>query len=320
MKMKNILMLVLCIAIVWSCKNDDDETDFIEVPPQTLSETAAEDDAKIREFLQTHFYNYEEFDSPPADFDYRIKLDTISGDNANKTPLIDQMAWKEVSVSSDAFGLDESETVQHKYYYLEAEEGSGPSPSIADSTYVRYEGSLLNGVVFDGSISSPVWFDLAQIQGPGAARGFAEAMPNFKTGGETVVNADGTFIVEEYGVGLMVMPSGLAYFNVSRGSIPVYAPLIFKIDLFAMNDTDHDRDGIPSFMEDVDMDGYLYNDNTDEEQEKELFGTLFANFLDADDDGDGIDTIDEIDIDEEGNVTYRDTDGDGIKDHLDSDS
>mgnify|MGYP003681886417 CR=1 FL=1 len=320
MKMKNILMLVLCTAIVWSCKKDDEEEGLIVVPPQSLVETATEDDAKIREFLQTHFYNYEEFDSPPADFDYRIKLDTIAGDNANKTPLIDQMAWKEVSVSSDVFGLDKSETAQHKYYYLEAEEGSGPSPTVADSTYVRYEGSLLNGVVFDGSISSPVWFDLAQIQGPGAARGFAEAMPNFKTGGDVVVNADGTFNVENYGIGLMVMPSGLAYFNVSRGSIPVYAPLIFKIDLFAMNDTDHDRDGIPSIMEDVDMDGYLYNDNTDEEQEKALSGTLFANFLDSDDDGDGIDTIDEIDIDAEGNVTFRDTDGDGIKDHLDSDS
>ena len=308
------------MAIVWSCKKNDEEEDLIVVPPQSLAETAAEDDAEIREFLQTHFYNYEEFDSPPADFDYKIKLDTIAGDNANKTPLIDLMASKEVSGSSNAFGLEESETVLHKYYYLEAREGSGPSPSIADSTYVRYEGSLLDGAVFDGSISSPVWFDLAQIQGPGAARGFAEAMSNFKTGGDIVVNPDGTFIVEDYGVGLMVMPSGLAYFNVSRGTIPVYAPLIFTIDLFAMNDTDHDRDGIPSFMEDVDMDGYLYNDNTDEEQEKEFFGTLFANFLDADDDGDGIGTIDEIDIDEEGNVTFRDTDGDGIKDHLDSDS
>ena len=319
MKMKNILILVLCIATVWSCKKDDEEESLIAVPQQSLSETAVEDDAKIQEFLQTHFYNYEEFDSPPADFDYRIKLDTIAGDNANKTPLSDQMASKEVSISSDAFGLAESETVQHKYYYLEAEEGSGPSPSVADSTFVRYEGSLLNGTVFDGSISSPVWFDLAQIQGPGAARGFAEAIPNFKSGGEIVINADGTFNVENYGVGLMVLPSGLGYFNVARGGIPVYAPLIFKIDLFAMNVTDHDRDGIPSIMEDEDKDGYLYNDNTDIEEEK-LFGTLFANFVDSDDDGDGIDTIDEIDIDEEGNVTFRDTDGDGIKDHLDSDS
>ncbi len=320
MKMKNLLILLLFIAIVWSCKKNDDEDDFIEVPPQSLAETAAEDDAQIKEFLQTHFYNYEEFDSPPADFDYKIEFDTIAGDNANKTPLIDQMDWKEVSVSSDAFGLDESETVKHKYYYLEVEEGSGPSPSIADSTYVRYEGSLLNSLVFDGSTSSPVWFDLAQIQAPGAARGFAEATSNFKAGGEIVVNADGTFTVEDYGIGFMVLPSGLGYFNVSRGSIPVYAPLIFKIDLFAMNDTDHDRDGIPSIMEDEDKDGYLYNDNTDEEQEKEIFGTLFANFLDADDDGDGIATSDEIDVDEEGNVTFRDTDGDGIKDHLDNDS
>lgn len=64
MKMKNILILVLFIAIVWSCKKDDEEENLIVVPPQSLSETAVEDDAKIQEFLQTHFYNYEEFDSP----------------------------------------------------------------------------------------------------------------------------------------------------------------------------------------------------------------------------------------------------------------
>ena len=320
MKMKNVLLLVLFIAILGSCKNDDVEDDLILVPPQTLAETSAEDDAKIREFLQTHFYNYEEFDAPPPDFDFRIKIDSIAGDNADKTPLIDQMLSKEISVSSEAFGLDESETALHKYYYLEVEVGSGPSPSVADSTFVRYEGSLLDGTVFDGSISAPVWFDLAQIQGPGAARGFAEAVPNFKTGGDVVVNPDGSFIVEDYGIGLMILPSGLGYFNVSRGAIPVYAPLIFKVDLFTMNDTDHDRDGIPSILEDVDMDGYLYNDNTDEDQEMENFGALFANFLDPDDDGDGTPTIEEIDIDEEGNVTFRDTDGDQIDDHLDSDS
>ncbi|NND80691.1 MAG: hypothetical protein HKN53_12390 [Maribacter sp.] len=318
--MKNSLVLFLFVIALLSCKKDDEEENLILVPPQSLSETAAEDDAKIREFLQTHFYNYDEFAAPPADFDYRIKLDTIAGDNADKTPLLDQMSFKEVSVSSDVFGLEESETVLHKYYYLEAETGIGPSPSIADSTYVRYEGSLLNGEVFDGSIRTPTWFDLAQIQGPGAARGFAEATANFKSGGEIVVNPDGTFNVEDYGVGLMVMPSGLAYFNVSRGTIPVYSPLIFQVDLLAMNDTDHDRDGIPSIMEDENGDGYLYNDNTDEDQEREFSSSLFANFLDADDDGDTVPTSEEIDIDAEGNVTFRDTDGDGIKDHLDSDS
>jgi FKBP-type peptidyl-prolyl cis-trans isomerase len=320
MKMKYFLVLVLFMAILWSCKKDDPEENLIVVPPQSLSETAAEDDANIREYLQTHFYNYDEFASPPADFDFRIKIDTIAGDNADKTPLLDQMSSKEVSVSSEVFGLEEEETFNHKYYYLEAKEGVGPSPTIADSTYVRYEGSLLNGEVFDGSINIPIWFDLAQIQGPGAARGFAEATANFKSGGEIVVNPDGTFNVADYGVGLMVMPSGLAYFNVARGTIPVYSPLIFTIDVFAMNATDHDRDGIPSILEDVNQDGYLYNDNTDEEQEREFSSSLFANFLDADDDGDTTPTSEEIDIDEDGNVTFRDTDGDGIKDHLDNDN
>ena len=322
MKMKNVLILVLCIATVWSCNNDDDEGNIIIVPPQSLTETAAEDDAKIREFLQTHFYNYEEFDSPPADFDYKIKLDTIAGDNANKKPLIDSVKVKEIKVSSDRFsGLDEEGDVIHKLYYLVPRQGAGENPTVADSTYVRYEGSLLNGDVFDGSSNQhPVWFDLASIQGSGA-RGFTEGASFIKAGGDIIINQDGTFAVEDYGVGLVIFPSGLGYYNNAQASIPSYSPLIFTIDVFAVNDTDHDNDGILSINEDLNGDGYLYNDNTDEDTESSIGqGTLFPNFFDADDDGDGIGTIDEIDIDEEGNVTFRDTDGDGINDHLDSDS
>ena len=44
------------------------------------------------------------------------------------------------------------------------------------------------------------------------------------------------------------------------------------------------------------------------------------NYVDADDDGDGRPTADEIEIDEDGNITYPDSDNDGIVDYLDSDS
>lgn len=317
--MNRILIVVGVLVLFASCKKDDN-SDIVTIPPRSLSEVALEDDADIKAFLQTHFYNYEDFDSPPAGFDYKIVLDTIEGVNSDKTPLIDMVDSSVISVSSDEFGLSEEETVNHTLYYLVAREGAGVNPTVADSTFVRYKGSLLNGTDFDGSFSTPIWFDLAALQGPlQGARGFSEAMPNFKTGGNVIDNGDGSFTVEEYGVGLMILPSGLGFFNTSQGGIEAYSPLVFSIDLFTHNETDHDNDGVPSIQEDVNGDGYLYNDNTDEQAEEDAGLTLrFSDFLDQDDDQDGTLTRDEI-SDENGNIIipYPDDNGDGIPNYLD---
>ena len=314
--------LVLCGFPLLTACGDDDGLNIELVPPLTLSEVVAEDEAEIQEFLTTHFYNYEDFQNPPADFDFKIVIDTIAGDNADKIPLAEQVSSKTITVRSEEFALDGDEVVDHTLYYLEARQGEGDSPSVADSTFVRYKGSLLNGNEFDGSFNIPIWFDLAGIQGPlQGARGFTEAMPNFRAGGMAIENPDGTFTVENYGVGLMIMPSGLGFFNANQNGIPAYSPILFTVDLFAVEQTDHDGDGIPSIMEDLNGDGNLYNDNTDEAEE-EASGLLLSivNFLDSDDDQDSTPTRDEIEIDEAGNITFPDTDGDGTPDYLDPDS
>ena len=317
------VMGIFLMLLLLACSNDD-SGDFISVPPRSLAEVEAEDDADIIEYLQTHFYNYEEFETPPPDFDFKIVIDTIAGDNAGKTPLFDQVSSETRTVLSGEFFLDAEETVEHTFYYLEARTGVGANPTVADSVYVRYRGTLLNGLPFDGSDNVPIWFDLAQIQGPQqGARGFGEAMPNFKIGGEVTDNGDGTFTVDGYGVGLMFLPSGLGFFNVPSGAVPPYSPLIFEVDLFTLNETDHDNDGIPSILEDVDRDGYLYNDNTDEEAERSTGQLIrFADFLDSDDDQDGTPTRDEINLDADGNLIlpFPDADGDGIPDYRDPDT
>ena len=73
-------------------------------------------------------------------------------------------------------------------------------------------------------------------------------------------------------------------------------------------------------MEDLNGNGYLYDDNTDEEQERELRIQPAVDFLDLDDDNDGIRTSEEIIIDGEGNITFPDSDGDSIPDYRDPDS
>ncbi len=326
---KRFLLLLAAGALFISCGNDDNSGIQVE-PPRLLAEVAPENDAEIQEFLQTHFYNYEDFAAPPAGFDFRIVIDTIAGENADKTPLVQQVRSLTVNVSSFELVLSEEENdIPHTLYYLSARptndevtdlKESCPEcfPTVADSVFVRYEGKLLDGTSFDSALNTPIWFDLARLQDlTQGFRGFTEGMPFIQKGENIIENGDGTVTVENYGVGLIIFPSGLGSFNRINPQIPQYSPLMFSIDLFTINDTDHDGDGIPSIEEDLDGDGYLYNDNTDLDSEV----VPFANFQDADDDGDGVSTRDEI-SDENGNIIipFPDSNNDGTPDYLDPDT
>ncbi len=313
-------VLLLLLAFLFSCGDDDNSVP----PPRLLGDQVLDDHETLREWLSSHFYNYEEFQNPPSGFDFRIVVDSIAGDNIDKIPLIEQVDSATVLISSTQFNLPgNEEDIPHTYYYLIAREGVGSSPTVADSVFVRYEGSLLDGQVFDGSTSTPIWFDASRIQAPlQGFRGFAEAMAQFRSGGSPIVNPDGSFSVENYGIGMVLLPSGLAGFNNPSGIIPPYTPLRFDIDLFTFRQTDHDGDGIPSMMEDTNGNGYLYDDNTDLESEQAIRTLQIVDFLDGDDDGDGVLTRDEINLDADGNLIlpFPDTDGDGTPDYLDADS
>ncbi len=309
------ILVFLCFTVtLLSCKKDDDN-DVIEVPPSLLSDVSPEDDATIREFLNTHFYNYEDFDNLPDGFDYKIVIDTIAGENADKRPLMDDAQSVTINVSSGFLGLSAGEEdIAHKLYYIEVKEGGGGSPTFADSTLVRYQGSLLDGTLFDES-QDFTWQEL-----PFTVRGYGNGISKLKAGtsDQVMENGDGTYTVANSGMGIIVMPSGLGYFNNSGSSIiPSYAPLLFKVELgLYIEDTDRDNDGIPSIDEDLNGNGYLFDDNTNVEDEP--FNPL-PNFRDADDDGDGVSTRNEI-TDENGIITFPDSDGDGTPDYLDSDT
>jgi len=312
--MRKVILAMTVFVFIMSCKKDDGPN-IESIPPRLLSEVVAEDAADIQAYLETHFYNYEDFANPPAEFDYAIVLDTIAGANADKTPLIGQVESLTIEVSSEDFGLDDGETIAHTLYYLVAREGAGGEPTPADSTFIKYEGSLLNGNLFDATPTYN-WQYL-----PFFLRGYSQAIAKFKAGDAIVENPDGTTQITNGGIGVMFLPSGLAYFNGNTSGIPSYSTLIFKIDVgLFIPDTDYDGDGIPSIMEDLNGDGDVTNDNTDEKEENAVRSPAFPNHLDPDDDEDGILTRDEIIIDSEGNITFPDDDNDGIPNHLDKDS
>lgn len=307
-------VLFLGLSII-ACNNDDDGTET--EPPRDVNEVRVENNDSIVAFLQTHFYNYSEFQNPPADFDYQIRFDTITDANRDTViPLIDQVVTREYDF----------EEVPHTLYVLIVREGVGEKPMLGHSVLHEYEGSLLNGEVFDQSFIpklSPtlrVSADGFSVSAGGAfIEGFNRIFQELGAGSGYVDNPDGTITWnQDYGIGAVFMPSGLGYFNSSRTSIPAYSPLIFKVDLFGFEEEDQDLrligsqvdyipDGIPSHLEDVDGDGDPRNDDTDEDG--------LANFADPDDDGDGV--LTEYEYDTNGDGIPDDYNNDGIPDYLD---
>ena len=65
-----------------------------------------------------------------------------------------------------------------------------------------------------------------------------------------------------------------------------FSNLIFKFELMQTQTADHDFDNIPTYIEAIEGDLNLYN--------KDLDGDLLADFIDTDDDGDGMLTSDEV--------------------------
>ena len=95
-------------------------------------------------------------------------------------------------------------------------QGSGAKPAATDTVKVHYEGTLLDGTVFDSSYSrgEPIEFPLN-----GVIPGWTE--------GVQLMNTGSTF--------LFVIPSDLAYGpNGAGGTIPPNATLIFKVELLSI--------------------------------------------------------------------------------------
>jgi len=298
---------VLASTFLVSCKKDDKNA-VETVPPRDRGEQAIDDDEAILAYLQTHFYNAEDFQNPAANFNYVVNFDTITGDNAGKTPIIDSDLLTTKIVRKDS--------IDYTIYILKIREGAGDKPTFADSTFQNYKGELLNRNLFDNT-ANPVWFDhpgtLSQANPGIAVVALTQAMLEFGEASGFSVNEDNTVSWEnDFGIGAVFLPSGLGYFNASPPSIPAYSPLIFSFQLYGVNEADHDQDGIPSYMEDLDGDGILYNDDTDSDN--------LPNYLDNDDDGDGTLTWDEITINEDGSIEFPDTNSNGTPNYLDPDS
>ncbi|MDO9037178.1 MAG: FKBP-type peptidyl-prolyl cis-trans isomerase [Lutibacter sp.] len=274
MKFKNIFFILAVITVIFSCKNDDDNASYDE------AKQALEDDVTLVDYLQKHYLN--EADGG---------IWTIKN---GETPLMEQVEVQNITKND----------ISYKLYYLKQSEGVTISPRRVDSVLTTYTGMLLDSTVFD-SRSTMIWMPLT-----GVIDGWAYGFTNFK-GGTKVLNSDESFYYENTGKGYLFIPSGLAYGNIGQSVIPPNSPLVFQINLLDVNISDHDNDGVASYLEfPIGSDDYKTFDT-------DLDG--IPNYLDADDDGDGKLTRNE-DTNKNGNWFDDDADGDGIPNFLDKDN
>jgi hypothetical protein len=346
MKLSKITILGLALIVsFFGCKKDDDAATVI--PERDRAEVYAEDLAEIETFLETHYYNYEDFDSsqPYSDTstnpvsntqndDFKIEFFEITSTTPAGTLSLMDMLNNDPSVTTNVLKfktVPDFTGVEYKLYYLVVREGLGSSLHNLDKAVVTYNGILSTQESFDSS-PLPVSFNLTALGSTsGVVQGFREGLINFKTSQSfTENNSNGEVTYHNHGIGAVFIPSGLGYFSQPIGNVVAYSPIFFTFNLINRNDTDYDLDNIPSHLEDLNGDGNGFNEDTD--------GDALNNFFDNDDDGDGVLTRDEdledtdlnVDSDGDGDPTNDrngdgnplndDTDMDGIPNYLDADT
>ncbi|MDX1277432.1 FKBP-type peptidyl-prolyl cis-trans isomerase [Oceanihabitans sediminis] len=287
MNLRKIIFTIFTVFLVLvSCKDDDDKVEI--VPPRDRTEVYAEDLEEIETFLQTHYFNYDEFDFSdpysPANDNYEIVFGKIE-DDPTKTPIMDMLDQENGPLKYKEVQDPVEESLVYRLYYLDIREGQGYELNSIDKVYLNYDGVLSDNESFESTVN-PINLELTYLTTGGVVTGLREALLEFKTATNFTENGDGTTTYHNHGIGAAFVPSGLGYFEIYQNNIPNYSPLIFKFYLYDRTLLDHDKDGIPTILEDLDGDENYFNDDTD--------GDGAPNFFDKDDDGDGIPTKDEI--------------------------
>ncbi len=324
---KFTFLIIIASVVIFSCRPDDDSGGAIELADR--NEQQIEDSAELIEFLNTHFYNYEDFDfmnpESAANDTFQMTFGKIEGANADKIPLSSQVETRTITYFD----------TEYTYYVLKLREGGGKEYTNADAVSLTYRGQLVEDLsTFDFKLTQQLIGLVSSI------KGFQVGLDEFRTAEDIVEGSGGFLNARNGGIGAIFFPSGLGYYGLFQPGIPVYSELIFSFNVFDAIYQDDDNDGILSSLEDIDGDNDVTNDDTDSDGN--------PNFADFDDDGDGTLTINEIvqntyvlnpgdlepvlaaneveqtrETDDDGvttisTVVFTDTDGDGTPDYLDA--
>ncbi len=259
MNLKRLALLFMLLTAIVGCKKDDESNDSFDAAAQAIT-----DDEALINYLKSHYF----IEAEPGEVFGNI--DTIMN---NESSLFDNTNLKTQNVTEN--------DIAYKLYYFEDNEGIEVAPEKTDSVLVNYRGFLLDSTKFDERLSF-TWLSLTNV-----IRGWSHGFVNFKGGiNSTVPGEPVTF--SDTGSGILFIPSGLAYSSIGNPGIGPNEPLIFHIRLGLVERADHEGDRLLSSYEDLDKDGNPNNDDSD--------GDGGADYIDGDDDNDGVLTIDELEL------------------------
>ncbi|AOZ98066.1 FKBP-type peptidyl-prolyl cis-trans isomerase [Flavobacterium commune] len=302
-KFKYYFILIITSLSLFSCSKDDNSS-IEEVPLRDFQEQFTIDSIAIKEYLETYYIDIA--DPNFADNDVIIKKITNSGTQPSIMSYLNSSTFPKLLKKTV-----ELHEITYEIYYLVLREGVGEKPTNVDEVLTSYRGDYLYRTVAKEAVpasgdtpaqpavpSELLASQFEVLRYPqsffnltGVITGWSEVFPEFRTGDTPVSNGDGTVTHTNYGAGVMFLPSGLAYYSSGQGSIPSYSPLVFSFKLYAVKRSDLDNDGIPSYLEDIDGDGYLRVTETDDSDKDGI-----PDYLDIDDDGDKFTTRSEITI------------------------
>lgn len=322
MNNKIYLLCLFILTVAFSACDDDDET--TSTPPRDRDEQQIVDNDSLIGYLETHYYNSSFFEGNANPRMNDIVITELPQDEDGNYLDLPDPDMNTLLIEAVETHTTVHEETNYEYYLLRINQGGGPDiPNFTDDVRVTYKGNTQDNEVFDSTIN-PIVLDLTSL-----VPGWSRVFPQFNTADNFVLNDDGTVDFTDAGVGVMFLPSGLGYFSGATIGISSYSNLIFRFEFYQAEENDHDFDNVPSHLEDLDGDLSLFSDDTDEDD--------IANYIDVDDDDDGVltryedlepDTDLEVDSDGDGDPTNDigdgdptndDTDGDGIPNYLDED-
>lgn len=285
------LLLFFSILLITSCsKSDDDKL----APLRDYEVQKAEDVATIETFMKTHYMTV--INNPGNQDDMTVTYTKIPV-GGSEVSIWDQTEYPRMT--RDVTVRQGDIDVNYSIYYLLLRQGSGSeskSPSNVDNVLSAYRGEYiskksetLNGVTttnvlgteFEENNNPTTFMALSSV-----IRGWSEIFPKLKTGTYSE-NSDGTVTYSDFGAAVMFIPSGLAYYRNQKGTIPAYSSLVFNVRLYEIQRADQDGDGIFSYLEDLNNDGYLYSLPEGVTNPDDTDGDGIPDFFDGDDDGDG---------------------------------
>jgi len=298
------LGLLLLISNAFSgCKKDDEELTY--TIRDRKEQYAAEKDS-ILSFLQSHTYIVDVYGNiiiKPLEYSWQVSL----YDQAEVVEMEDP----------------EVEDLVYEVYYIRVEEGTGDTITTTDNVLLSLKIYNFDLECFlEQTELFPVWVNVWMPIASVRLLGLRYVLPRFRVGTYRA-NPDGTVTFEGKGIGMAVLPSGLANYELAYMSndgavLSSYSPVVVTFKTLHIN-TDLDNDNVPNVVEDLNGNGDPTDDNTDKELEEKYNLPSYPNYVDADDDGDGLPTKDE-DTNGNGDPTDDDDDGDGIPNYLDPDT